>query len=752
MLIMEFLFAIVFTILIVILFDKISKLKRQIDYQDLKIKKLQDDISKQQNVDVVVPKTEATRPVVNYKKDSPEPVLEKPITEEKPVVSNYKKIEHKTEESVNSTIAFIKDNFLTIVGIVTLVLGIGYFVKYAIDQNWINETFRVLIGIFLGLSIIGIAHRIRKNFEVFSSILIGGGISVLYFTLTIAFREYQIFSQNITFVLLTVVTLFSIVLALIYKRQVLAIFSIIGGFCAPLMISTGESNFIFLFSYLALLNIGMLYMSWRKNWQIISFIAFVFSAVYSLVWINDSKTINQALFFVIFYLIFQAASLFNYISKKEFTAWNSVLMVVNTIVSVVFISLALQLKHVGTTSLLFGVFNVLFALYIYKTNPHKILYNTLIGLAISLITTAIALELDANYVAICFAIESTLLLFLWKKSHENIFKVFFIVLFPFVLIAICINWFAYYEATEHLSVIFNPVFATSFIVAICSLLNIYLMQDFETEERFLGFKLANSKFIFILTSILFIYSGVSLELIYQVEPHFSIAIIISFVLVYTLFFVAVILLLRNLLKLGKPLIIVLQICAAICLFFLPIIANIPNEVLIKKFKLSTYLVYLTYLIPTFYILYLIIKSTDFKQYFAPQIVFAAAIVYIVSFEAYNIFMLVRIDDAGTNYIHQQDIYRLILLPIIWAIAGFVVIFLGLKKQLKAFPIIGIVLFVLIILKLYLIDVWEMSNVFRIVSFIVLGVLILITSFMYQKLKKLMFDLIEQPKIKKEVES
>ncbi|WP_312150894.1 DUF2339 domain-containing protein [Empedobacter sp.] len=61
------------------------------------------------------------------------------------------------------------------------------------------------------------------------------------------------------------------------------------------------------------------------------------------------------------------------------------------------------------------------------------------------------------------------------------------------------------------------------------------------------------------------------------------------------------------------------------------------------------------------------------------------------------------------------------------------------------------LFGLIILKLYFVDVWEMSNIFRIISFIVLGILILLTSFMYQKLKNLMVNLMEKPSENKEAE-
>lgn len=248
---MEFFIAIIIIVLIVILFNKVSQLKKQLDEQETKLRHLQQQLDEKETIiksttiveqpkkveEAVAPQSE----IVSFNK--PEPP--KRIFDEVPP---RQKTKNNIDKHLNNGITFIRDNFLTIFGIVTLVLGIAYFVKYAIDQNWINETFRVLIGLVVGLSIIGIAHNIRKNYAIFSSILIGGGLTVLYFTLTIAFREYQLLSQHVTFTLLTLVTIFSIVMAMLYNRQVLAIFSILGGFTAPLMISTGESNYIFLFA------------------------------------------------------------------------------------------------------------------------------------------------------------------------------------------------------------------------------------------------------------------------------------------------------------------------------------------------------------------------------------------------------------------------------------------------------------------------------------------------------------------------
>ncbi|MGO4710550.1 DUF2339 domain-containing protein [Chryseobacterium sp. 2TAF14] len=182
---------------------------------------------------------------------------------------------------------FIKHNILTIVGIFTLVLGIGYFVKYAIDKNWIGENARMGIGFLAGFILIIVAHFIRKNYSIFSSIVTGGGIAVLYFTTTIAFREYHLFAQNTAFIIICAITLLSIFLSYRYNSETLIIFSLFGGFLAPLMISTGQSNYVFLFTYLSLLNIGMLVTVYLKNWKSVGWIAFIFTAVYLYFWTID---------------------------------------------------------------------------------------------------------------------------------------------------------------------------------------------------------------------------------------------------------------------------------------------------------------------------------------------------------------------------------------------------------------------------------------------------------------------------------
>jgi len=143
---------------------------------------------------------------------------------------------------------FIGENLLSKIGIAVLVLGISFFVKYAIDQNWIKEGGRVIIGLIAGGILIGIAHRVRNSYRSFSSVLMGGGLTVFYFTIAFAFHQYHLISQTAGFIIMVIITAFAVLLSLYYDRLELAILATIGGFVTPFLVSTGQDNYTALFT------------------------------------------------------------------------------------------------------------------------------------------------------------------------------------------------------------------------------------------------------------------------------------------------------------------------------------------------------------------------------------------------------------------------------------------------------------------------------------------------------------------------
>ena len=66
---------------------------------------------------------------------------------------------------------YIGENLFGKIGILILVLGMGLFVKYAIDKEWINETLRTILGFGMGGLLLFVAWRLKDSYRTFSSLL-----------------------------------------------------------------------------------------------------------------------------------------------------------------------------------------------------------------------------------------------------------------------------------------------------------------------------------------------------------------------------------------------------------------------------------------------------------------------------------------------------------------------------------------------------------------------------------------------------
>lgn len=145
---------------------------------------------------------------------------------------------------------FIGENLFGKIGILVLVVGVGLFVKYAIDKDWINETMRTILGFVAGAVLLFVAERLCEKYRTFSSLLAGGAFAVFYLTVAIAFHYYNLFSQTVAFIILVFVTLMMSILAILYDRRELAVISLVGGFIAPFLVSSGEGS-LYCFVYLS---------------------------------------------------------------------------------------------------------------------------------------------------------------------------------------------------------------------------------------------------------------------------------------------------------------------------------------------------------------------------------------------------------------------------------------------------------------------------------------------------------------------
>lgn len=160
----------------------------------------------------------------------------------------------------------VGENLLSKIGILALIVGIGFFVKFAIDNDWVDEVGRTILGLVAGCGLWVIAWFLRDKYRSFASVLAGGGFAVCFVTVALAYNFYHIFSAPATFAILVGLTAFIIFVAMRFDRRELASVGILGGFIAPFLCASDAGSCATLFGYITLLNAGIAFVTLRRDW------------------------------------------------------------------------------------------------------------------------------------------------------------------------------------------------------------------------------------------------------------------------------------------------------------------------------------------------------------------------------------------------------------------------------------------------------------------------------------------------------
>lgn len=153
------------------------------------------------------------------------------------------------------------------VGVVTLVIGAAFFFRYAVEAGWLGVNARVLLGAIAGLAALALGERIwRTGQHVYAVGITGAGVGILYLTVYAAFGLYGLVGQAPAFLLMAVATAAAVGLSLRYGSAALAALGLFGGYATPLLLSFGGQPW-FVLGYVLLLDAGVLYAIRRCGWQ-----------------------------------------------------------------------------------------------------------------------------------------------------------------------------------------------------------------------------------------------------------------------------------------------------------------------------------------------------------------------------------------------------------------------------------------------------------------------------------------------------
>lgn len=738
---------------------EIQQIKKEIS--DLKDASVTEEISVESKV--IVPKVELLED--EYSQIQPkEPKAKTEII--KPVIFDMLPKNKDDWES------FIGGNLINKIGILITVIGIAIGAKYSINKGWVTPLMRIIIGYLCGGALLGFAFKLKPKYKTFSAVLLSGAIAVLYFITFFAYSEYGLIPQVFAFTLMTITTAFAVFSALKYDEKIIATLGLVGAYAIPFLLSDGSGKVVVLFSYVALVNIGILVVAYKKYWKLLYYLAFGFTWLIFLSWFNiDYKTDAHfglgLLFATLFFLLFYITFLIYKLQRKELFVTTDVLLVIANSFVYYFIGYAI-LNGAENSEPYLGLFTVFNALvhfvigvYIFKQkSQEKGLFYLVLGMVLVFLTIAIPVQLDGNWVTVLWTGEAVLLFWIGRTKNIFMYEKMAYPLFFIAFFSLLEDWSSGYPSYYHddkIMTIINTQFLTSILFVggfsyatwlffrqqkaavkksrMTTIVTVAL-PSIVTIASYFAFKLEINNYFnnLVSSSSVNLGNGLGGNINNRNLRYFETIWVLNYTLVFVCLFS-----LFSIVKLKKIITntISLVLTGIGILMFLTVglytLSELREAYILddsEYFTVSQFYISIRYLTYLFVggLVYVLLKYMKplaqfkiIKQFI--DLFLHLALLWVVTSE-----LIHWLDLSGSKSQYKLGV------SILWGVYALVFICIGLWKKRKLLRFGAMALFAVTLLKLFFYDIAHLSTLSKTIVLILLGVLLLIISFLYNKFK------------------
>jgi uncharacterized membrane protein len=637
--------------------------------------------------------------------------------------------------------------------IIIILTGIGFFLKYSMEKNIIGPYGRIAVGITVGLGMLIIGIKLaNKKYHIIAQGLIGGGIATLYLSIFAAYKIYKVIPDaRLSFALMILITIAASVIAVRLNSMLVAVFGIVGGYCTPIMLSVGTADLPGLFSYVLILGIAVICVAKYKDWKILNALSFVFT--YGLYWgamdkfYTDSDFIVAIVFISLFFLLFAAIPIMNNIIHKQKS--NTLTLIGMFFNAAVFFTSAFYIidgrfdrEWVAVASLALALFYTIQAVvFVRRGISDRNLLVLLTGFASFFLTVTIPLVLSDKWITTAWSIQA--LVFLWMSCRMKsnfiravsyvLYFLAFARLFAFDFQKNCI----FVKNLDYTNEMLMRLMTFGSFIASVALGYRLLKPEREDGAGIISRDNDTKEFITVNSSSA-IFAGLTALLLF-IYLHFE------FYYISKYFYPPCLMPLMTLIWIAA-----IIIASAACVkgagnFFLKIAVILSFGLIFKIFIFDMFFWRLSvghFWFPVSYYIeessmraldFLMIigafaysffllggKTKDTARFFG---VLTLSMLFIYFTLELNTFL---------NYKTPQ--FRAGGLSILWGLFGLAFVLGGIRKNITAVRYAGLLLFTVVVLKVFFSDLGRLSQLSRIIAFISLGLVVLAGSFIYVRFK------------------
>ena len=665
---------------------------------------------------------------------------------------------------------FIGENLFSKIGIVIIIIGVFIGVKYSIQHNLISPAMRLVLGYLMGIGLFVTGAMLKKKYESFSAILVSGAMTIFYFVTFIAYAVFGYFPQSLAFVLMFLFTAFTVLASLSYNQVVIAIIGLVGGYAVPFLLSNNSGQVEILFAYTAIINIGVLILSFYKQWR-----SLYISALF-LTWLLLFSTWASAyqyddfvpyfVFNLVTFLTFYVAFIVQKIHRVQELEAVDVLLFLFSSLSFYAMGVWLILDYypnnrtfVAMFTLLNAVFHFLVGYYFHlKKAPSQALKYLVLVLALSFATLVIPIQFKGTWITIFWIAEAALLFGFGRTKKMPVYERISYAVVILATFSLLIDWgkgsysiFDMEDASAYITPFANSLFITGLLYSVAVGAMAYINDKYK-ETGTLNKVLS---FLFNIFSVLILYYTFYREIsvfcdmraLHQDPEIYSHYVAYQDLntfkgvwhIIYSVLFISAYSFL-NVKYLKKKLLAELQIglnfllltiFMTLGLYYFSELRERYMEEAQEGGQLSLWFLNIRYvgllsLVALGNSIYALSKFLEFKTG-------ARRVLEML-------LHLVILWVASSELLHWTDIYESVAnyklgLTILWGGYAILLVVLGIFKRKKYQRISGIILVGFTLLKLFFYDTTHLDTLHKTIVFVLLGVLLLVASFLYNKYTK-----------------
>jgi uncharacterized membrane protein len=316
----------------------------------------------------------------------------------------------------------------TWIGVIAILFGIGFFLKWSFENDLLGPGARVALGLVAGIGLLasGLALHRRRDLGYLSAALAGLGLGVLYLALFGAHALYGLLGPRAGFAGMFAVTLLGTLVSVVSSRQTTAAVAVLGGLLTPVLLSVEQPDERNLLAYLVVLDLLVLAIARVRNWPALNRLAWAGTALLvgaALVSEPDpSHPLSRLALLSALFVLFLAVPLIGPLARRRRYGEIDLLLVAANAAAyfwAVYVTLeivrpAVEGVYALALAVLYRLVSADYAARVSDDEPTVVIHE---GVAWIFLTLAVALALSGRWVTLAWAAQGVVLL--WSASRAE---------------------------------------------------------------------------------------------------------------------------------------------------------------------------------------------------------------------------------------------------------------------------------------------------------------------------------------------